>query len=194
VAEGIETPEGVSLDLDAAAKADQDFARAMSTPPDSDQKAPPKRADKAARASDAADKPRVARSPGRPSKAAAAAPGLSHEDRAKGMAGFTQLGAGLLALAGRAKQSVALKADAITVASNADEIGKAVADTADQDERFAAVVDKLCSAGPYAALISVMVGVGSQCARNHGLDIPGTVPPEKLLEMAEAQTEMPVAA
>ena len=42
----------------------------------------------------------------------------------------------------------------------------------------------MCAAGPYAALISVAVSVGTQCARNHkpSLKLPGTVDPAELLK------------
>lgn len=192
--EGIETQDGKPLDLDTAAKAEQDFARAMSTPPDSDEKAPPKRRERASKTAVAEEKPRVGRSPGRPSKdAAKAVAGLSHEVRRQGMAGLAQLGAGLCAIVGKSTGQIAYQADAITLASSADDIGEACAQTADQNEQFARVVDKLCAAGPYAALIGVMVGVGSQVARNHGLEMPGTVPPEKLIEAAVQQAEMAAA-
>lgn len=191
--EGVETSDGKPLDLDAV-KAEQDFSRVMSTPPDSDDKAPPKRRERAAKPSGDTEKPRVGRSPGRPSKdAARAVAGLSHEVRKQGMTGLAQLGAGLCAVVGNTTGQVSFKADAITLASNADDIGEACAATADQDERFARVVDKLCAAGPYAALIGVMVGVGSQIARNHGLDMPGTQPPEQLIQAAVEQTEMAAA-
>lgn len=192
MAEGIETQDGTPLDLDAAVKAEQDFNRAMSTPADSDDKAPPKRGQRGpARPSGDSDKPRVGRSPGRPSKdAAKAVAGLSHEIRKQGMTGLAQLGAGLCAIVGNTTGQLAYKADAITLASNAGEIGEACAATADQDERFARVIDKLCAAGPYAALIGVMVGVGTQVARNHGVDMPGTVAPEDILKAAEQQMDM----
>jgi hypothetical protein len=191
MAEGIETSDGKPLDLDPAVEAEQNFARAMATPPDSDDKAPPKRGQRQSKPSGDADKPRVARSPGRPSKdAAKAVAGLSHEVRKQGMSGLAQLGAGLCAIVGNTSGQLAYKADAIVLASNADGIGEACAATADQDARFAAVVDKLCAAGPYAALIGVMVGVGTQVARNHGVDMPGTMAPEDILKAAEQQIDM----
>lgn len=195
MAEGIETSDGKPLDLDAAKQADHDFARAMATPPDSDEKAPPKRGERQAKPASASDKARVGRSPGRPSKdAAKAVAGLSHQVRKDGMTGLAQLGAGLCAIVGKSTGQLAFQADAITLASSAEDIGEACAQTADQNEQFARVVDKLCAAGPYAALIGVMVGVGSQVARNHGLDMPGTVAPEQLIQAAVEQTEMAAAA
>lgn len=203
MAEGIETPDGRPLDIEAAAEAkaatEQAFARAMASPPDSDTKAPPRRAEKPDRkTAGAAEKPRVARGPGRPPKAAKSAPsGLSRDVRVQGINGLVGVSAAVLAMAGKGTGDQALSADGVTLAMHADPIAQAVADTADQDERFARVVDRLCTAGPYAALIGVMVGVGSQVARNHGIEIPGTMAPDELLKAAEEQAEAsanPVAA
>ena len=107
------------------------------------------------------------------------------------MKGLAQVGAGIALLFGKATGKDAFKADAVTIASAADEIADACVQTAKADPKFAAALDKVCAAGPYAALISVAVGVGSQCARNHkpDLKIPGTVDPAELLKAQdEAET------
>jgi hypothetical protein len=194
MSEGIQTPEGkpVDLDIEAAAETEKAFARAM-TEPAGDEKAPPKRGPgRPPKTSDDGEKPRVRRGPGRPPKAAteAAKPkpaGLSHEVRKQGVMGMVQLSAAGCMLAERATGQKAFRADAITLASSADELGEALAATADQDERFARVIDKICAVGPYSALVGVVFSVGSQIARNHGAQLPGTHAPEDLIAMAEGQ-------
>jgi hypothetical protein len=192
VAEGIVTPEGKPVNVDPASAEDieKQFARAMSEP--GDEKSPPRRAERHQEKTEDSEKPRVRRSPGRPPKAATEppktkSPGLSREVRQQGIQGIAQLAAGGCLLAERGTGNRAFRADAITLASSAEEIGSAVADVCDQDERFARVVDKICAAGPYSALITVMFSVGSQLARNHGAQVPGTNDPGELIKMAEAQ-------
>jgi hypothetical protein len=191
--EGIVTPDGKKIDLDPATadQIEQSFARAMSEPA-GDDKAPPKRAERKPEAPREA--PRVKR--GRPPKeatAAKAAPvtGLSRDARVEGAKGTIQLTAGLCLVAERGvkspAQKMALRADAITLVSSADDLAQAVAATAEQDEKFARVVDRVCAAGPYGALISAVLAVGTQCARNHGANVPGTRSPEELVALAEAQ-------
>ena len=191
MAEGIVTPDGQPVDVDIAAteKINQEFARTMSEPA-GDDKAPPRRAERAAKAEGSGDAPRVKRGPGRPSKASsepskAKITGLSHDARKQGVQGIVQLAAGACLLAERGTGQPAFKADAITLASSAEDLGEAIAATCDSDERMARVVDKLCAAGPYSALITVMFSVGSQIARNHGAAVPGTQAPEDLIAMAE---------
>lgn len=146
---------------------------------------PPKREDKPA-----AEAPKRGR--GRPkgstNKPKIAPAKLSREVRVQGVQGMVQIAAAGCMLASKSakKQEVALQADAITLASASEEIASAVADTCAADERFARIVDKICTAGPYAALIQVGFQVGMQIARNHGAPVPGTHSPEELLEMAEA--------
>lgn len=159
-----------------------------------DEQAPPKRQPKPA-----AEAPKPKR--GRPVKAeqarttAKAGTALDDGQRAQGVKGLVQLGAGVALMLGKATGKDAFTADAVTIASAADEIADACVQTAKADARFAAALDRVCSAGPYAALITVGVGVVSQIARNHkpGLMIPGTVDPAELLKAQEAQHE-PVAA
>lgn len=190
--EGIVTPEGqpVAVDPAAADTTERDFAKAMSDPDPGQEKAPPRRAERKPAASPAGEKARVTRGPGRPPKAAGKAgeakTGLSHEARKAGIQGVVQLGAGLCLLAERGTGQKAYKADAITLASSAGDLGEAIAATCDADERFARVVDKVCAAGPYSALISAVFSVGSQIARNHGAAVPGTHDPDELIAMAEA--------
>ena len=118
---------------------------------------------------------------------------LDDAQRAKGVKGFAQIGAGIALLAGKATGKDAYKADAVTIASAADEIADAAVQIAHADPKFAAALDKVCAAGPYAALITVAVSVGTQCARNHkpSLKLPGTVDPAELLK---AQDEAEAAS
>jgi len=116
---------------------------------------------------------------------------LSHEARKAGVQGVVQLAAGACLLAERGTGQKAFRADAITLASSAEDLGEVLAATADQDERFARVIDRICSAGPYGALIQVAFSVGSQIARNHGAQIPGTAAPEDLIAMAEVPDAAP---
>ena len=116
---------------------------------------------------------------------------LDDGQRASGVKGFAQIGAGIALMFGKATKNSACKADAVTIASAADEIADAAVQVAHADPKFAAALDKVCAAGPYAALISVAVSVGTQCARNHkpDLKIPGTVDPAELLK-AQSEAEM----
>jgi hypothetical protein len=126
------------------------------------------------------DKARVTRTP---------AVTLDDKQRAEGVKGGVQIGAGLLLLASKASgkdtaRADAFKADAVTVASNGDQLADACVQLAHNDPKFAAALDKVCAAGPYAALITIAVGIGSQVARNHkpALKLPGTVDPAELLK------------
>ena len=193
----LETADGKPVDVTPVDpdEVNRAFAAAMAGD-GPDEQAPPKRAPRPP-ADDAAPKRKTAR----PSKAeqartaARAATVLDDGQRAAGVQGLVQVGAGLCLIAKRATGKDAFQADAITLASNADQIADACVQTAKADPKFAAALDKVCSAGPYAALISVMVGIGGQLARNHkpGLAIPGTVDPAELLRAQEAAAQ-PVAA
>jgi hypothetical protein len=147
--------------------------------------APPKRAAAPA----VTEKPKRGRPPGKrelPRTASTALVVLSDAQRGKQVQGFAQVGAGLLLLTSKTRKSDALRADALTIAAHAEEIADACVETARVAPGFAAALDKICAAGPYAALVSVMFTVGTQCARNHkpGLELPGTVDPAKILAAA----------
>jgi len=189
----LETPDGTPVSVTPAdpAEVDRKFAAAMAEDKP-DGTAPPKREPGPA-AETAAPKRR-----GRPPKSerpriAPAAPAegpLTDEQRTAGVKGITQIGASIALLAGKATGKDAFKADAVTIASASDDISAAAVQVAHADPKFAVALDKVCQAGPYGALITVMVGVGSQCARNHkpSLKIPGTVDPAELLK-AQAELE-----
>lgn len=194
------TPDGQPVDP-AAEAVNTEFARAMAADP-AEPAAPPKRPE---------PPPAEPKRPrGRPRKEdqarvtakAAPAAALTDKDRADGVRGLVQISAGLCLIASRAtakpdKDGVkvdnqAFKADAITLASSADDLAQACADTARADARFAAVLDRVCAVGPYGALLTAVLGVGTQIARNHrpGMAIPGTTHPADLI----AGAEQPAAA
>jgi len=164
-----------------------------------DEQAPPRRQPRAAADPDS-PRPRRGRPPkeDRSRTAPKAAVTLDDAQRAEGIKGWAQIGAGLCLMAGKATKNDAFRADAITIASAADDAADACVQIAKTDPGFAAALDRVCAVGPYGALISVMVGVGAQLARNHRprLVIPGTVDPAELLaEMAKQEAaNVPAAA
>ena len=191
----LETVDGQPVAPVDPEQVNKEFARAMAADPGAVEQAPPKRQPEPVESTQQASKPRR----GRPPKAeqarttAKASTVLDDGQRASGVKGIAQVGAGVVLMLGKATKNAAFTADAVTIASAAEEIADACVQTAKADPRFAAALDKVCAAGPYAALISVAVSVGSQCARNHkpDLKIPGTVDPAELLK---AQNEMETAS
>jgi hypothetical protein len=181
----LETTDGQPVEV---APADPDavnaqFAAAMADD-GPDTQAPPRRTPKPL--AEEAPKPKRGRPPKEEKARTTAAAGTVLDDgqRANGVKGLAQIGAGIALLLGKATGKDAFKADAVTIASAADEIADACVQTAHADPKFAAALDRVCAAGPYAALITVGVSVAGQCARNHkpGLVIPGTIDPAKLLQ------------
>ena len=153
-----------------------------------DDKAPPKRkpAERAAR-------PRAGKA--EKSRTTSKAPsGMTYEQRLEGARGLHQIGAAIAAIAGKVTGSDAFLADSLVISSAADDGAKILTDTAEADPGFAAILDKVCAAGPYGALIAYGVSLGTQIARNHrpSLALPGTVDPKQLLEAA--RTEAAAAA
>lgn len=78
-----------------------------------------------------------------------------------------------LAVAGQAANSKPLIADAIILGRAAPQIATAVAQVADQDDRVAAIVDKLVQTSPYAALFTAIIPVVVQVAANHSPKLVG---------------------
>lgn len=189
----LETTDGKLVDVPtvdpAAVNARFDAAMNDDGP---DEQAPPKRQPKPPAEPAEVSKPRR----GRPPKAeqarttAKAVTVLDDGQRAQGVKGLAQVGAGFALMIGKATKNDAFQADAVTIASHADQLADAVVQIAKTDPAFAARVDKVCSAGPYSALIMVGVSIVSQCARNHrpSLVIPGTIDPAELLK-AQNETE-----
>jgi hypothetical protein len=189
----LETESGKPVDVtpvDAAA-VDARFDRAMNDD-GPDEQAPPKRTRRAP-AADGEAAPRRARQPKEEKSRTVANPvaTLGADARREGVKGLVQVAAVIPLAAYKATSQDAYLADAKTIALNADEIADACVKTADADPRFAAVLDRVCSAGPYAALIAVAFKVGSQIARNHKptLALPGTVDPMELLTQPETAAE-----
>lgn len=192
MAEGLSTADGKPLSLAPpadAADTERRFAQSMAASKPGDADAPPRRGDRAA--GDA--KPSRARTTKGASKASAvtgpAAP-LSHAEIVTGVQGLCQVVAAVPLLLSKRVQAektrVALKADAITIVSRAEEIADACAQTAAADPKFAALMTRVCQAGPYAALMTVAFSVGSQVARNHGMgSLPGTMDPAEMVRQAE---------
>lgn len=189
----LETTDGKQVDVTPVdpAEVERQFAAAMASD-GPDEQAPPRRQPKPAAEAEA---PKAKR--GRAPKAeqartiTTASTVLDDGQRAQGVKGLAQIGAGIALLFGKATGKDAFKADAVTIASAADEIADACVQTAHADPKFAAALDRVCKTGPYGALIMVGVGVASQCARNHkpDLKIPGTVDPAELLKAQdEAET------
>ncbi len=196
MAEGVQTPDGKPVEV-TPANADQverDFARAM-TEPAGDDKAPPRRTERAQEARREA--PRVKRGR-KPADASAGKPepskGLSRSARVEGVKGIVQVvAAGCVFASTRVKNPVPLAADGLVLADGAGSFAEATAEVCEHDPRMAALVDRVASAGPYGALITVGFQLGSQIARNHGLPVPGTTAPEDLIKAVQGD-EMPVAA
>jgi hypothetical protein len=107
----------------------------------------------------------------------------AHARRTQGIQGTLGLVGGVLMVA--SGESVALQADAITVVQDAEPFGDAVADAAAINPKFAAQIDRLINAGPYAALFAIGIKMTAQIASNHGIAaarmMPGTKTPEDLV-------------
>lgn len=182
----LETVDGSPVDAPKIdpAEVDRQFSRSMAADTPESQ-APPRR-QPAAVGSESDPKPKRSKPPKAEQARTTAAPPavLTAGERAAGVKGLAQVGAGITLLFAKATGKDAFKADAVTIASSADEIADACVQVANADPKFAAALDKVCAVGPYGALITVMVGVATQCARNHrpSLNIPGTIDPAELLK------------
>jgi len=136
---------------------------------------------------------REARWPGGTAKAATSrrrstrAPGRSSTARkptapapppyAAALMGLAQIPIGGLALAGRITGNAALSADAVTIAVHGPPLFAAVADAAVDDERLAAVLDKVTvMSGPYAKIFAAAIPFILQIVINHaGVNVPAEV-------------------
>lgn len=113
-------------------------------------------------------------------------------DYAAGVRSLLSLPAMLLALLARVTGRTDLAADAAAITLHADELATAAQTTAHQDPRFAAILDRTMSVGPYGALFAALGVLGMQVAANHRL-IPaapalGILEPDTLVtEQATAQ-------
>lgn len=191
--EGLQLPDGKPVDIEPVAEAEREFNRAMAADTNSES-APPKRT-KPADADPASRPPRSRQRPGKNARAASkpakpAPPPQSDGERQSGVQGLVQIGAAVCMLLDQRtpEKNIAFKADAITLANAADPIASAVVETAKHNQQFAAVVDKITAAGPYAALIGVGFQVGMQLAANHGVkaaQMMGALAPEDLVASVE---------
>jgi hypothetical protein len=80
--------------------------------------------------------------------------------------------------------AVVQPADAAAIALHSEPIGDAVAETAANDPRFAALVDRLVHAGPYAALLGAVAPLVLQLMANHGyapIGLLGTMSKDDLM-------------
>lgn len=132
---------------------------------------------------------RVAAAPQRRSARPRQAKQQQGPDYRPGIMGMLQLVAAPLALAGIKNPAFALDAASVTV--HAEPLAEAIQQTAEQNPPFAAVLDKVLSAGPYGALLAAVMPLAVQVAANHRLIPPaaaeamGAMTPEQL--MAQVQ-------
>jgi hypothetical protein len=180
------TPDGEQVDA-AKAEINASFDAVMNAEA-GEAAAPPRRQPQAA-APDSV-KPRRGRPPkddkARSAPRPPAPPALGDDARREGTRGLVQVTAGVAMIAAKATGNPAFAADAITIVNHGDALADACVETARSSPAFAAALDKVCAAGPYAAMIGVGVAIVSQLARNHKPDlaIPGTVPPPQLFKPA----------
>jgi hypothetical protein len=193
--EGLQAPDGTPIDL---AEANKEFAEAMAATPGEVTDAPPKH--KPENPVAAPKRPR-----GRPRKddrarvsAGSTAPPKADPEadarRGDGVRGLVQMAAGLCLVADSRTpdKNIAFRADAVTLAASSDALATACVETAKHSASFAAALDKVTQAGPYAALISVTLGLGAQLARNHGVkagEMLGAKSPEDVLAALEAEDD-----
>ena len=195
----LETPGGRKVDVpdltDQGAKdrLNAEFERVMTDTPDD---SPPRRTPTTADGDGAASRPRTTRAKSAAPKetkatrartASAPSTASSSADvraaRVEGAKALHAIAAGAAALAGKLTGQSAFLADSLVISAAADDGAQVLADTADADPRFAAVLDRLTAVGPYGALITYGLSLGSQLLRNHkpGLTVPGTVHPSLIL-------------
>lgn len=178
--EGLVDPSGKPVDVEAA---NLEFAKAMAAPPaDQDAPAPPKRPDNHAPGGE------TPKRRGRPPKSARARtdagspPQLSESDqealkvkRVKNVSETAEMLAAGFLVAGKATGNDGFKADAYTFQAIAPQMGEAAAELARYDPTIARFIDK--SGGgkvtAYLTMATVVLGLGSQLAANHGMIKPG---------------------
>lgn len=124
----------------------------------------------------------------RPTVTIAAVPKVltPHEKRAEGVTGWAQLGAAMM------YQVPALRPDAAVIAHYGPAFAEEAANVADEDQRAAALLDKIAGMGPYAALVSILMQAGMQIAVNHGwmrAGAMGTLPPDQFVDAVTATPE-----
>ena len=110
-------------------------------------------------------------------------PRAAEPDYRAGVAGLLQIPSFLLAALGRKNPAFSL--DAATITLHTPNMAEAIHQTALQDDRVAAVLDKVLQVGPYGALLGALMPVALQIATNHGKMPPspelGTLSSDQLL-------------
>jgi hypothetical protein len=207
--EGLTTPDGTPVTAPSAEATEQAFARAMSTEPrdapgtvpESGPPGPPRRDPDAPFGRTKTgepkkgpggrptqhDKPRVAAAPEVANSATSAERRKTWVD---GITGFAQIGAAGCLMVHQRTNDIAWKADALTIANTAPALAEAIADVAAQSDQLGRLLDKICSVGPYGALITVGIGLSAQLAANHGVKQAtalGALPPQDLIKAFEAE-------
>jgi hypothetical protein len=101
-----------------------------------------------------------------------------------------QIPIGILGVLGRRNEAFAYDGAALHI--HGPGLIQAVQETAEQDARVAALLDRVVSVGPYGALVAALVPIALQIAHNHGA-MPaapelGVYSREQLLEELERRT------
>lgn len=117
----------------------------------------------------------------------------SQTAKAEKWSGYRDSVGGFLQIAGFGLGMAKMHADAAAVAVHGENIANAAADLALEDERVAAILDKLSEIGPYGALLTAVAPLAVQIAVNHGAipaGVMGTVEPKELVDaLVSAQQE-----
>jgi hypothetical protein len=127
-----------------------------------------------------------------PKKQTKAVKAQTDAERREGVKGLVQVGSTICLIIDQRTpaNNVSFKADAYTLTACSDQIADAVVETAKANEGFARAVDKITAAGPYAAIVGVVFGVGMQLAANHGLTqarLMGAADPRDVVAAFESQ-------
>jgi len=139
------------------------------------------------RATQAAKVPPKKRTTGKGASGSSRAAQAASVDYRGAVMGLAQLATFTLGMLGRFNQAFAL--DAATISLHAPALAEAVDQTAQVDERLAAVLDRVMVVGPYGAIIGAGLAIGLQVAANHGAiaanpDV-GILTPDQLVSALE---------
>ena len=96
-------------------------------------------------------------------------PRASKPDYRPGIIGLGQLIAAPLGVIGARTGSVPLQADAAAVIAWSPPIADGLQSAADTDPRVAALLDRILKAGPYAVVLTPLIGLGLQLMVNHAV-------------------------
>lgn len=126
-------------------------------------------------------------------KAPAPAPTAGPEEAIRGL---LQIPATAFIMVGQRAESVPLVADGATILVHGPTLAQALAEIAKVDPRFAALLEKLVTFGPYGMAVTALTIMTAQFMRNHEsapapiLEGFGAVAPEQII--AAASIEIPV--